>query len=231
MPASQQANAAFDPAQFLALVSQDIRQRSGSVFYSGPAAFSRPSPLYILGLNPGGSPIVQADETIQHDMDSFFESGAAWSRYADESWQGQPPGTFGMQPRVLHLLRGLELDPRMVPASNVVFVRTTNEATLNAEKRSLLGACWPLHHAVIEQLSVRTVLCFGGTAGGWVREALGAHEPVDSFVEGNARRWRSSAHLNEAGLCVITATHPSRANWENPLADPTPLVERMLLRS
>lgn len=32
-----------------------IQQRSGSVFYSGTGAFTHPSRLYILGLNPGGS--------------------------------------------------------------------------------------------------------------------------------------------------------------------------------
>ena len=36
----------------------------------------------------------------------------------------------GMQPRVLHMLASLGLDARAVPASNVVFVRSSTEAKL-----------------------------------------------------------------------------------------------------
>lgn len=221
----------FDPVKFLDLVDRRIRHRSGSVLYSGRAAFSRPSSLYILGLNPGGSPVDHTDETIQRDITSYASAKEVWSRYADDSWRGRLPGTYGMQPRVLHLLSSLGLDPRMVPASNIVFVRTANEAALGAEKQSLLSICWPVHHAVIHHLGVTTLLCFGGTAGSWARKALDAHELVDTFVERNARRWTSSAHVNESGICVITVTHPGRANWRNPAVDPTPLVRRMLSRA
>lgn len=136
-----------------------------------------------------------------------------------------------MQPRVLHLLSSLGFDPREVPASNVVFVRTPRESSLAEEKLALLEACWPVHQAVIEQLRISTLLCFGGTSGRWVRDVLGAHELVDTFTEENSRRWTSSAHMNSAGLCVITATHPSIANWRNPTADPTPLLRRILAQS
>jgi uracil-DNA glycosylase len=84
------------------------------------------------------------------------------------------PGKWGMQPRMLHMLASLGLDPRAVPASNVVFVRSSTEAMLQGEKESLLRACWPVHQAVIDALGVRVVLCFGGIAGRWVREELGA---------------------------------------------------------
>lgn len=220
---------AIDPTAFLRLVPSGIRQRSGSVFYSGRAAFSRPSRLYILGLNPGGSPIVQADETIQRDIASYADpSRECWSRYADESWGGRLPGTSGMQPRVLHLLSSLKLDARTVPASNVVFVRSAREAALEAEKLALLRACWPVHQAVIESLRVRVLLCFGSTAARWAREALDAHEVVGTFTERNKRRWTSTAHANADGTCVIKVTHPSIADWRNPVADPTPLVRDML---
>ncbi|WP_295322027.1 hypothetical protein [uncultured Sphingopyxis sp.] len=231
LPSAIWVSRMLNPLELLDLVEEGIRHRSGAVFYSGRAAFSRPSPLYVLGLNPGGSPTKQADETIQRDINSYSDpSKEYWSRYADESWRGRAPGTYGMQPRVLHLLSSLGFDPRTVPASNVVFVRTPREASLEGEKLALLEACWPVHHAVIQHLRINTLLCFGGTSGRWVREALGAHELVDIFTEENSRRWTSSAHLNSTGLCVITATHPSIANWRNPAADPTSLVRRMLLR-
>jgi len=133
-----------------------------------------------------------------------------------------------MQPRVLHLLRGLDLNPQKVPASNVVFVRSSNELALAAEKASLLASCWPVHQAVIDALDVRAVICFGGTTGRWVRERLGANDKFDQFVETNARGWTSEAHRCPDGRVAVTVTHPGRADWRNPAADPTALVKRSI---
>lgn len=205
-----------------------ILQRSGSVFYTGKDAFLGQNPLYILGLNPGGNPDIQRTNTVAGHIDDFRNRSAPWSAYADDSWEGMTPGTCGMQPRVLHMLKRLDLDPRKVPASNVVFVRSRNEAELDAEKSILLRDCWPVHGSVISKLGIRVVLCFGGTAGRWVRGQVGATQLVDEFRETNARGWKSEAHSSPNGLIVITATHPSRADWRNPAADPTPLVKRML---
>lgn len=216
----------------LAMVDKSILNRSGSVFYSGRSAFARPSDIYLLGLNPGGDPIRQADETIQKNIsDALARPANDWSAYADESWNGRPAGSWKMQPRVLHMMRSLGLDPRHVPASNVVFVRSARESDLEGEKRSLLSACWPVHQAPIEGLGVKAVLCLGGTAGKWVREALDAHHLVDSFSEANGRRWTSQAHRNSQGRYVLTLTHPSIAAWNVPSTDPTPLVARVLTKS
>lgn len=215
--------------QFLKLVSPAIAERSGSVLYSGRSAFSAPSSVYLLGLNPGGDPIRQAHETIRCSIATALDRQADdWSAYVDESWNGRPAGTFRMQPRIRHMLGSLGLDPRRVPASNVVFVRSTRERDLENEKASLLKACWPVHQAVIDKLGVRTVLCLGGTAGRWTRDALGANQRVDQFQEDNARQWTSLAHRNATGQYVITLTHPSIAAWNVKAADPTPLVARVL---
>lgn len=204
--------------------------RSGSLFYTGPAAFTGTPALYILGLNPGGSPSAQAEETIARDLAEWRALGAPWSAYLDESWQGRPPGTHGMQPRMRHMFDQLGLDLRLTPASNVVFPRSTTEAALAAEKAPLLAQCWPVHQAVIKQLGIRTILCLGGTAGRWTRERIGATRLLDSFAEANARGWRSEAHGAPDGRAVITVTHPGRADWRNPAADPTPLVSAVLAR-
>jgi hypothetical protein len=214
---------------FLSLVPSSILHRSGAVFYSGASAFDHPCDVYLLGLNPGGSPIAQAQETISRNIaDALTSARREWSAYADESWQGRPPGSHGMQPRVLHLLRGLNLDPREVPASNIIFVRTNRESHLATEKRTMLNACWPVHRSVIEKLHIKAVLCFGGTAGQWTREALGAHKLVGIFTENNARRWTSQAHENPGGGLVLTLTHPSIADWRAPSTDPTSFVKAML---
>ena len=211
-------------------VPASIMMRSGSVFYSGTSAFSQSTDLYILGLNPGGSPLNQNDETVARDLDDWRSLPARWSSYLDESWQGKPPGTHGMQPRMRHMFDKLGRDLRAVPASNVVFVRSTSEATLSAEKSALLSKCWPVHDAVIRDLGIRTILCLGTTAGRWVREAVGANQLIDKFQEQNARGWTSEAHLGSDGRAVVTVTHPGRADWRNPNADPTPLLGAVLAR-
>lgn len=99
-------------------------------------ALAAHSELYILGLNPGGDPATQANETIARDLADWKALPGKWSAYADESWQGKAPGTHGMQPRMLHMFAMLGLDPRQVPASNVCFVRSKGEADLAAEKSS-----------------------------------------------------------------------------------------------
>lgn len=44
-------------------IPESLLARSGKVFYSGRQAFSKPSPLYVLGVNPGGDPAHYESET------------------------------------------------------------------------------------------------------------------------------------------------------------------------
>ena len=203
---------------------------SGSVFYSGRAAFSKPARLYVLGLNPGGDPIAQSDETITADIAQFRNQSERWSAYRDEAWSGSPPGTYGMQPRVLHMFKTIDLDPATVPASNVMFVRSSTEATLGHSKTELLRECWQIHATVIRTLGIDTIACFGGTAGTHLRSRLGANQRIDSYSETNLRGWTSEAHGSTDGKVVLTLSHPSRANWCNPDSDPSDLVKRTLSR-
>src|SRR5258708_2375053 len=148
--------------RFSALIPQSVLAQSGSVFYSGKTAFGADSKLYILGLNPGGSPSEQARETVQWHTDKVLKHESPdWSAYRDERWANRLPGTCGMQPRVLHILRQFNLDPGHVPASNLVFVRTPREKDLNDQFGALATLCWPFHQSVIEQVKLRVVLCFG----------------------------------------------------------------------
>lgn len=218
--------------EILDLVPAAIRGRSGSVLYSGRSAFTGQRPLYLLGLNPGGNPADHVENTIGRSVDGARARLADdWSAYANESWRGRKPGTATLQPRVLHLLASVGLNPRQVPASNVVFVRSKREADLAQEKLALLQACWPMHEAVIGRLGVRVMVCMGGTAGAWVREMLGAHEQVDAWSEQNARGWTSTAHVGRSGVQVLTLPHPSIAKWNSLGADPSPLVAAALRRS
>jgi len=215
--------------EFVKLIPQYLLQKSGAVFYSGRKAFSTPSFLYILGLNPGGSPIEQADDTVAKHTDEVLKSKAEyWSEYQDEIWRGNSAGTSGMQPRVLHLLRQVNLDPQKVPSSNVIFERSVREKDITNRFRELAEPCWPFHQAVIEKLGVRVVLCFGQRSGLWARKRLDANTLVDRSVENNNRHWTSASYTNANGIAVVVATHPSVADWTNSATDPSHLVKRML---
>jgi hypothetical protein len=216
--------------EFSTLIPKGLLQRSGSVFLSGKAAFGAPSKLYILGLNPGGCPDKQSCQTVEwHTKKVLSNELLEWSEYEHEKWNDQDAGTCGMQPRVLHMLDQLKLKAGHVPSSNLIFVRTTREKHLKAEFENLATQCWPFHQAVIDRLKIRVVLCFGQTAGKWVRKQLKTSDDVvDEFVEVNNRRWRSSVFKNAAGVAVVVATHPSIASWNTPAADPTHLIARLL---
>lgn len=164
------------------------------------------------------------------DIETVLNRGSDdWSAYCDEGWEGNAPGTYTMQPRVLHVLCRLAYEPRRIPASNLVFPRSSRAADLQ-DFSPLAKLCWPFHRAVIEHLGVRVILCFGQRCGTWVRRRLEAHSHVDAFIENNKRRWKSSLFSNSRGLMVVTASHPSIADWTAPSSDPTPLVQAALRR-
>ena len=212
---------------FVKYIPSKLQHKSGMVFYSGRAAFSRRRELYILGLNPGGNPTKQSNETVAwHTSKVLSEKPDTWSAYSDESWEGKPPGKHGMQPRILHLLKNLDLEPGKVPSSNIVFERSRRASDI--AWRQLAEVCWPFHRAVISQLRPRVILCLGKTAANLVMEKTCAVDRVDCFAENNDRRWKSICFANHKGLKVIQVAHPSRADWTTPEADPSDLVLRAL---
>jgi hypothetical protein len=215
-----------------AIDSIKMQTSTRSVFYSGVSAFVKDAPLYILGLNPGGSEAKQTDNIVDVPLQAFDWAEVDYSAYVCEEWgepKKKPKGRYPMQLRVLHMLEKLNLKPCQVPASNLIFLSSRNEKVLK-DKSSLLETCWPVHQAVIDTLRVRTILCFGKAAGNFVCKKLGANIEIDHYTETNNRRWTSRAHRAADGLVVVTVTHPSWADWTNEKADPTPLVKRMLER-
>jgi hypothetical protein len=214
---------------FAARIPTSLLNRSGKVFYSGRAAFAAAKPLYVLGVNPGGAPSESIEETVgSHTsavLNGFPEN---WSAYRDEAWKNHAPGTYKMQPRLLHLFALLGLNAGEVPSSNLVFARSRREHDIGDEMATLADECWPVHALVIEQLRPRAVLCLGKTAGDFVRNKLGAHTVQAEFVEQNNRRWRSQVFAGNGDTRVIVATHPSIADWTCPDTDPTPLIQSAL---
>ena len=214
---------------FFDKVPQELHATSGKVFYTGRLAFERPSPLYVLGINPGGDPDKYKEETVGgHSEQVLNKHPPDWSAYRDESWEGYAPSTYGMAPQVLHMFRHLGLSPGHVPCSNLVFVRSRAEADLGSEMPQLIEACWPFHEFAVAQLQSKVVLCFGATAGEHIKRRLGASRQIDEFRETNKRGWASRVFVSQSGLKVVVVTHPSRVNWIAPAADPSPLVAAAL---
>lgn len=216
--------------KFAKLIPKELKEKSGAVFYSGKNAFCGNKDLYILGLNPGGSEILQKTETIAwHTKKVLGIDNDNWSEYKDEIWKGTKPGVFGLQPRILHLLNQLSISPYEVPASNVCFVRSTGEKNISKFLNEYAELCWPVHQRIIDDLEVKVVLCFGQTAANIVRKKLGANDQIDEFIETNKRNWKTRVFKNQKGQFVISATHPSRADWTNPATDPSSLVKKYLI--
>ncbi|MXZ42333.1 MAG: hypothetical protein F4Z18_11270 [Caldilineaceae bacterium SB0666_bin_21] len=212
---------------FVKYIPSKLQHKSGMVFYSGRTAFSGHRKLYVLGLNPGGNPAKQANETVAwHTSMVLREKPDKWSEYSDERWQGKPRGKHGMQPRILHLLKNLELEPGEVPSSNLVFERSRKASDIALLQ--LAEVCWPFHGAVIKQLQPRVILCLGKDVGKFVRKKTCAVDQIDSLVETNNRNRKSICFANHEGLKVVQVTHPSWVDWKNPKADPSELVCREL---
>ncbi|WP_299735807.1 hypothetical protein [uncultured Endozoicomonas sp.] len=215
--------------EFIEKVPHEILARSGSVFYSGKESFQGNKELYILGLNPGGLPTDDVNESISFSITEVLENRPSnWSAYRDESWEGAEPGTWRMQPRILHLLNNLDIDPGNTPSSNVIFVRSEREKQLKSEVQSLLTLCWSFHDYVIKELKPKAILCLGKTAGLHARNKLSANTKIDEFVENNNRKWCSEAFTNGNGIKVIVATHPSIADWTVKNTDPSNMIRRVL---
>jgi uracil-DNA glycosylase len=133
-----------------------------------------------------------------------------------------------MQPGVLHMFHRLGRPPGSVPCSNLVFPRSCGAAQLKQELHRLVEQCWPFHSVAIKLLAPKAIVCFGQDAGKVVCQRTVAHRVVGEFIESNQRRWPSRSFQSPHGFKVVVVTHPSRAEWRNPAADPTSLVEAAL---
>ena len=214
-------------------IPQSMLKLPGGALHTGRRAFDSPAEIYILGYHPGGNP-AESTETVGEQIHQVINrKPEAWSAYLDDPWDGKPPGTQRIQKRVAHLCAGLGLDLQAIPASHLIFPCWDADSEPGAAvERQWAEECWPFHQAVIDRLEIRIVVCLGSTARNWVlkkeREKTGVEpELVDKFVADTKSAWPSYVH--QAGdRYIVSLTHPVRANWINPSADPTPMVRRVL---
>jgi len=127
--------------ELLPLIPKSLRKKSGKVFYSGRNAFTGKKKIYVLGINPGGDPIKQRNETVEwHTNYVLSMESPNWSEYINESWKGKAPGEYRFQKRILHLFNGLNLNAYEVPSSNTIFLRTRRAKDI--EGNPIADECW-----------------------------------------------------------------------------------------
>ncbi len=62
-----------------------------------------------------------------------------------------------------------------------------------------------------------------------MRERVAANRQIDEFIENyDKRSWGSRAYQSADGSKVIVLTHPGRADWTAPEADPTAMIRRVI---
>lgn len=215
--------------EFAKLVPANLMKCSGEVFYSGRAAFSRPSLVYFVGINPGSEPSSDNPSsrklrTVEENIEYVRTQPEHFSLYYDKWEEGR---ARLMQEGVQHLFANTDLVAVTTPASNCIFVRTSGADKLQ-NKRELKESCWPFHQAAIDRLGVKLILCLGDQAGRIVKRRLEARRQIDQQMEDNNRGWGTRVFRNPAGMIVIVAPHPSRSKWSTPACDPSPIVNRWL---
>jgi hypothetical protein len=92
--------------ELLNSVPEAMHHEHGEVFYSGRTAFDQPSPIYLLGYNPGGDPSNAALSRYTIGFDLAASRAPArrdWSGFEDD-WSAFGPGAVAFQRRVRHLI-------------------------------------------------------------------------------------------------------------------------------
>jgi hypothetical protein len=131
-------------------------QLPGGVLYSGVDTL-KPGPVYLLGLNPGGS----GGASLKDSLDN---SRRGHNAYLHEEWypggKRRPEGQATLQLRVKHLCRMMGRQPEHVPASNLAFTQSvrvdTHDDFLGAVRASM-----PVHRLFLDAIQPKFLMTFG----------------------------------------------------------------------
>jgi hypothetical protein len=141
------------------LTQAGLLNEPGKVLYSSEVTL-RSGPVYLLGLNPGGFEGATLGESV-------VQSRTGHNAYLDEQWSRkkrlQPIGDALLQRRIRHLCEVMNLDPRAVPASNLVFTRSSRINT-HADFPTAVAMCTPVHVIFMEAIKPSFLMTFGSLA-------------------------------------------------------------------
>lgn len=138
------------------LDSVGLIDRPGAVLYSSHETL-KPGPVYLLGLNPGGSEGATLGDSIE-------ASRRGNNAYLDEEWapggRVQPRGQSTLQRRVQALCRAMGVETRDAPASNLAFTRSTGLAA-HPGYAGAVELCAPVHRLFMDTVQPAFVMTFG----------------------------------------------------------------------
>ena len=187
------------------LAETGMLDQPGAVLYSG-ASTLRMSPAYLLGLNPGGS----GGATLR---DSIMASRREHNCYLDEQWSPggrlQPMGQAVLQRRIQDVCARLGLQTRSVPASNLVFTRSTRLAA-HPNFRSSAEVCKAVHEIFIEAIQPELLITYGAI------ENFGAQFNLSAVETASAEHGTWQAHrglANIGGRAIRFANFPHFSIW------------------
>lgn len=211
-------------------IPEALLTRSGRVFYCGRKTLLQPtSKIYLLGLNPGGDPDKMQDKSIKSDLiETLNKRPENYSAYLDDNWEGRPKGQAPLQRRVSHLFRKIDRDLRETLSSNLIFARSRIAGDISIEFNYLAEQCWPMHEMLLRQHSFDAIVCLGHQTADFLAKKLGPTQTIATFTEANNRGWKSRTYATAYGPTLLSLTHPGRANWLNPSADPSNMVSSVL---
>ena len=195
--------------EFINLIPESLLRQPGRAFNSGRLAFSAPSSIYVLLLNPADDP----QSTVFHQARQVAKRKPEnWCAFRDDQWDNRPPGKHFLQRNILQLYTRLGVSPRKTPSSQLVFLATNASPNLKNRRdfQDLREDCWRFHAAVIQKLQVRAVVCVGKDAANFARRKLNASALVAERCADVGKKPRTSqSHKNAQGLTVISLPHPA----------------------
>ena len=193
------------------LAKSGLSNQPGKLLYSGTNTLCR-GDLYLLNFNPGGSPSDET-ETIGKHLEKV---GSDWNEFVDGIWspRGRPlaPGEADLQKRTRWLVEQLGYDIRKVCASNLIFLRSPNEATLRGTKE-LIEKCWPIHEWILRRVRPAALICSVRVFKNMSRRY--ETSPVESFPSGHdGLPWCYSSQItvDNSPIDLIGIPHLSRYN-------------------
>ena len=187
---------------------EPILHLSGKFLYSS-ADTLKPGRIYLLGHNPGGSPLAKAAQTIGLCLDALPHKET--NDYLDESWKNQPAGTSFLQLRVKWLLQNIGLNPREVAASNLIFPRSVAAAGIRFAELSEI--CWPVRERILDIVGPALVIVFGNSGESpyaFLRQKFNASS--ETTVPSGHGTWNCRTFDVRGRFRVVGLPHLSRYN-------------------
>jgi len=172
------------------LAGEELLDSAGGVLYSSAASL-KPAPIYILGLNPGGSDGASLRQSIAASRNGN-------NAYIDEEWErgGRTlkRGAALLQRRMQRIAELIRLDLRDIPASNLVFTQSRRLGE-HMEFDEAVARCLPVHAMFLRAIQPKLVFTFGHISHFEKAFYLTEKESVDAKHSG----WRAYRGIAKIG--------------------------------